>query len=269
MLNYHELSSSPHLKPYLRKYWVLDNLSSSLATETQYALPNTCFTIAFVCGNGLVINQDGSSNVVGEGVFIAGQISVKTGVSLLPHTKAFMVQLNAQAAPLLTNCPFYQLTNSFASVTDLNKVLARKLNGINLWDSSTLKREVEKALSGFLNPSKASALITAGLNEMQKNTFNNNFSINHLSAQLGCSPRVLEKQFRQHVGLSPKQTQIILKVRSVVDELQLAHSGNHLTQVAYRYGYFDQAHFIKTFKSVINTTPAKFDKQQYLLPFST
>src|SRR5215217_9252542 len=111
MLNYHELSSSPHLKPYIRKFWVLDNLLSSLATETRYALPNTCFTLAFVCGNGLVIDQGDLSYVVGEGVFIAGQISVKTGISVLPYTKAFMVQLNAQAAPLLTNCPFYQLTN--------------------------------------------------------------------------------------------------------------------------------------------------------------
>ena len=266
MLNYQEFVPALHLQPYIRKFWVLDNLSSSLATDVKYALPNTCFTLVFIRGTGVVLSYPNSEYKMGEGVYVAGQITGRIGITILPHTKAVMVQLNPWSAPFITRCPFYQLTNQITPMADVNKDLNRSFRGVYFADSKQLSHILNSVLTPVFFQSKEAKFISSCFDLLTKQTTDERFTVAGFADEVGYSVRGLEKQFKQHVGLSPKKVHAILNVRSVVDNLSFSDSEDSLTALAYKYGYADQAHFINAFKSVMEISPGKFNRQQFILP---
>ena len=82
-----------------------------------------------------------------------------------------------------------------------------------------------------------------------------NIRISELMDQLHISQSPLEKRFRQVVGTSPKKFASIVRMKNVVQQY---NSKSSLTELSYGAGFYDQAHFIKEFKSFTGDTPEKF-----------
>lgn len=66
-----------------------------------------------------------------------------------------------------------------------------------------------------------------------------------------------EKRFRRVTGTSPKQFAQIVRLRNLINHYA---PENNFADLAARFGYFDQAHFIKNFKSFTGQTPQIFFK---------
>ena len=64
----------------------------------------------------------------------------------------------------------------------------------------------------------------------------------------------LERMFKKQVGLSPKAYSKVVRVQHILQQLEAA-PGQKLVELAYHAGYFDQAHFIREFRSVTGVTP--------------
>ena len=61
---------------------------------------------------------------------------------------------------------------------------------------------------------------------------------------------------------------MILKLRYAVDDLAYpADDAIHLTRLALVHGFYDQAHFIHSFRTIVNTSPGKFHPPDYVLAF--
>lgn len=86
-------------------------------------------------------------------------------------------------------------------------------------------------------------------------------TLQSLEAKLNLSMRRLEQRFRSQVGISMKQFAKILRVRFAAEAMLHLPADGSLTDVAYDAGYFDQAHFIREFKSFVQMTPGQFAKQ--------
>jgi AraC-like DNA-binding protein len=84
---------------------------------------------------------------------------------------------------------------------------------------------------------------------------NGNLRIKELATSLAISQDPFEKRFRRVIGTSPKQFSNIVRLKHVIEGYQPALS---LTDTALAAGYFDQAHFIKEFKSFTGQTPKDF-----------
>jgi len=71
--------------------------------------------------------------------------------------------------------------------------------------------------------------------------------------------RSLQLLFNDYVGISPKW--VILRYR-LHELIERCHSGAPLdwSQLAVDLGYFDQAHLINDFKSVVGYTPTEYKK---------
>jgi transcriptional regulator GlxA family with amidase domain len=69
--------------------------------------------------------------------------------------------------------------------------------------------------------------------------------------------RHLQRKFQHAVGASPKFFARTLRVEQAQRHIML-DSETDLTQLAYRCGYFDQAHFIKEFKAFAGMTPSEY-----------
>jgi len=85
-------------------------------------------------------------------------------------------------------------------------------------------------------------------------------SVTTLRTDLSLSERQLERTFRQQTGLTPRQFARLTRFRQVV---RLLHQpALPLTDVAYRAGYYDQAHFIHDFKTLAGLTPRDYRREQ-------
>ncbi len=82
-----------------------------------------------------------------------------------------------------------------------------------------------------------------------------NIRIKELTERLNISQSPLEKRFRQAVGASPKKFASIVRLKHVIAQYD---PKNSLTELGYQTGFYDQAHFIKEFKSLTGDTPENF-----------
>ena len=91
-------------------------------------------------------------------------------------------------------------------------------------------------------------------------------TLSQQAQQYDKSNRWLQKRYAEVYGMSFKQIQSNLRFQSAHQELwqTLAkHQPLSLTQLAYRRGYFDQAHFIKDFKRYTGMTPGQYLKTNF------
>lgn len=73
----------------------------------------------------------------------------------------------------------------------------------------------------------------------------------------GISERHLQRHFKQHVGLSPKQYLRILRAHRIKERLETGQQ-TPLAQMALAAGYADQSHMQREVKSMFGQTPLSF-----------
>jgi AraC-like DNA-binding protein len=81
--------------------------------------------------------------------------------------------------------------------------------------------------------------------------------VDDVVSRLGLSKRTLQRIFERYVGVSPKWVIRRYRLHEAAERLAVGKAVS-LPEVALDLGYFDQAHFIKDFKRIVGTTPAKY-----------
>lgn len=116
---------------------------------------------------------------------------------------------------------------------------------------------VEKFLLNRMAHTEPDKLVLEALALIHKNK--GNIRIRELAEKLHISQSPLEKRFRQAVGASPKKFASIVRLNNLIHQY---HSVNSLTELGYEAGFYDQAHFIKEFKTLTGDTPEDFFKDK-------
>ena len=81
--------------------------------------------------------------------------------------------------------------------------------------------------------------------------------ISSISAYLEMTDRHFRRVFSSDMGMQPKQFQKLVRISSSIDKLDKLKKGN-TTDIAYECGFFDQSHFINTFKELTRITPMQY-----------
>jgi AraC-like DNA-binding protein len=79
-------------------------------------------------------------------------------------------------------------------------------------------------------------------------------SIKAVGQTLNISNRHLERKFLAHVGLSPKMLCRVVRLQHALSNLKKQRKPIW-TDIVYQSGYYDQAHFVKEFKTLTGLTP--------------
>jgi AraC-like DNA-binding protein len=116
-------------------------------------------------------------------------------------------------------------------------------------------RIVENFLIAQLKVTQPDKLVAAALAIIYKSK--GNIRISELAKDLNMSLSPLEKRFRQTVGTTAKKFTSIIRMKHVVNNMKAQQS---MPELAYQAGFYDQAHFIKEFKSFTGETPLTFFK---------
>jgi AraC-like DNA-binding protein len=94
-------------------------------------------------------------------------------------------------------------------------------------------------------------------------------SLPELAEDLAISQRQLEHLYRSQVGMTPTQYMRLQRVE--IARLALTQGKQSNTRLAADLGYYDQAHFIHEFRSVMGITPHAYmvRKHQEAMPQQT
>ncbi len=84
-------------------------------------------------------------------------------------------------------------------------------------------------------------------------------TVKALTDNLHTTERTLQRQFIEHVGISPKQFAKIIQFQSSFNQIS-EEVFSKLTEIVYENGYADQSHFIRSFKRFTGKKPSQFKK---------
>lgn len=82
-------------------------------------------------------------------------------------------------------------------------------------------------------------------------------TVDAVARQFDYSVRSLQRLFSRYIGVTPKWVINRYRLHEVVDRLANGETVDW-TRLALDLGYFDQAHFIRDFKSIIGRTPGEY-----------
>jgi AraC-like DNA-binding protein len=272
---YREYYTAAPLSELVRKFWVLDNAQNAAPVTNQQVLPNSCFNLAYVRGQGLRVQNRRGQHVLPAASDFCGQARGSVEVVIQPFTHVTLAQLHPWALAALTPRSLADTADALVPLTALLPELAAlELPAYALAEDeppggeAVVMRLLETKLPGVVRAAEAEASgwLRRACQRLQQ--ANGCLRIADLAQELGCSTRQVEKQFRHGLGLTPKEFATVLRVRGVVDALQAPGLPQPLAQVALAYGFYDQAHFIRTFGRLVQRSPGRFNKEEFLLPLT-
>lgn len=92
--------------------------------------------------------------------------------------------------------------------------------------------------------------------EVLHDRWNENVSLTELSNELNLHPVTISKSFPTHFHCTLGEYSRKIKIDKAISLIN--HSHRSLTEIALECGFFDQSHFIKTFKDVTGFTPKEY-----------
>jgi len=235
---------APDLSFFVERYWIV---SWDLRGQEPYVQE----TLSYPCVN-LVIEED-QSRVYG----------VETGkfARLLENKgRVFGVKFKPGGFYPFVQSPVSQFTNASISFRDVFGIDSKAL------EEALLSREDEGEMITL-----AENFLRERLPGQDKHVrFINEIvdciiahreitKVDDVVSQLNLNKRMVQRLFRQYVGVSPKWVIKRYRLHEVAERLAEGEVVDWPGMVV-ELGYSDQAHFIKDFKTIVGSTPAEYAK---------
>lgn len=240
------------LKDYIKYYVVTGN-----EVEREYKVfPSTGLVIGFQYKGQLSIQDKTLSKLKSAGItgitdsYRIFRNSADIGTVLVYFTETGFTHFSSNPANELFNLSL-SLDDIFEK-SSVNEV-EEKLAAANT-DRQRIKI-VEHFLLAQLKDIQSDKLIVEAVKLIYQSK--GTIRVKELNEKLLISQSPFEKRFRKIVGTTPKKFTSIIRFNSVLENLNEAKS---LTEICYENNFFDQAHFIKDFKSFTGETPEHFKR---------
>ncbi|UQD56639.1 AraC family transcriptional regulator [Flavobacterium sp. K5-23] len=261
---YSEYYVNKECERFVNKIWALDNSTNQNPIENKLILPNGCFNLAIVSGNGIEVHTKKKQYVMDTGIYFCSQMTSKVSVDIMPNTKVIIVQLHAWTVSMFPN---YDLSDFIDTIVEMNQNDLPFKGEIdpNLFTNTESVLLFINENFGDLNKIQPSKTLVEQLCDCIKQ-HPEDISVSEITSFLKTSQRTLQIKFKKATGLTIKNYIKILKLRKTIDTMvETGNEKNNLTAIALDNDYFDQSHFNKTFQEMIKMSPKKFDPNSFIL----
>lgn len=181
--------------------------------------------------------------------FVYGQVTRPHSIVSNGNIGALIVVLRPQALQLITGLPPATLRDNVISLQ--TKVLEDQL--LEAPDHWTRIDHIQSFLLQYATW-QPNPIIDYSIQWIEDHEAPN---IEKLAAKLPISRRTLERIFQTAIGISPKQFAGIVRTQHFLKALSQTNKEN-ITTLAYEFGYYDQSHLIRDFKTKTGITPGKY-----------
>lgn len=248
------------LAQFVNYYWVMEK--TSLEEDVcERVIPTGSMDLMFHYKNCFKVRSSDNFNSYQAPFFVSGISNSYADVTTNGETGLICVTFHPYGACHFFKFPLLEIQNQ---TIELESIFGNKSKEVyeQLCDAPTLNARISIIesflLANLSEPSKNNfCLLKAGIELI--NQSRGQISASFLSEKLCITPKTLERKFSAMVGKTPKQFIKIVRFQSVLAMFSNAN-GMISTEMAYENGYFDQAHFIKDFKSFTGYSPKDFFK---------
>jgi AraC-like DNA-binding protein len=248
-----QYTPSPVLQPYIKSFLIIE----SDQRMVNRILTDTSIVIAFRLRGKVTFTDDGATQDLPQSV-ISGIRESSRLVDYSANTANLLVIFNEGGAAAFFKEPLHELGGISVSLDYL--IHPAKVNLIEEELATAINDNqriliVERFLLSELKKTTTDLLVSEAIQKIKLSK--GDIKIKDLLTELPVSRDAFEKRFRKITGTSPKHFSVIIRIKNLIGN----YSGTiSLTEAAYSAGYFDQAHFIKEFRSFTGQTPHDFFK---------
>ncbi|QEC52674.1 helix-turn-helix protein [Anseongella ginsenosidimutans] len=244
-MKYHEVKPCTALESHIHAFWELNGDESACKWERIFpdGCPGMVINLGAPCktDNGSAVMEHGKTYVVGTMTsFKDSLIDSDThllGVCLKP----------AVFSSFYTYAPQNELTNNTVEFDlglsfDFGKIMSDPVPYLNSF-FSTRKRDKHAPLQSVLTDIHQSK---------------GRYSISVLAKRNHTTVRQLERDFKTHIGVTPKEYSAIIRFQAALSLLNTANHKRNLAAVAFECGFYDHAHLSNEMKRRTGLAPSQF-----------
>lgn len=238
----------PPLKPFVEHYWAIryDLHAEPPYTQTVLSYPNVHLVFE---------HDDGGRRALLYGIpkrpFVRELSGAGRVLGVKFHAGGFY--------------PFWQQDVSLLTGATIaaSEVFGTDVDGwtdavLDAGDDAAMAKQAEIALSKLLPGRDAQAELAAHIVREAMND-RSIIKVEQMSERAGLSIRQLQRLFGKYIGVTPKWVIKRFRLQEAAERLERVESAQW-AELAVQLGYFDQAHFIKDFKSVLGQSPVAYKK---------
>lgn len=242
-MTYQAFNPAPPLRPYIERYWFLSGYVAQ--KETVTLMPDGGVTLVLNLGES--IHSKHLDQAIGnESLFLVGAMLHSDEQILQGQNRLFGIQFRPGA---FTH--FYQYES-------MDKV-ANQVQGFQQSLFPNLKKIFQHALpyvnQFFLDrfsPPRFSLI--ALVKDIEQH--GGQVKLGELAKRHFSTERQLERQFRQQIGVSPKEFVNLTRFQHALRKVQQNGQCHNLSDIAWECGYYDHAHMSNDFKRYTGTAPS-------------
>jgi len=246
----------------------LINLVHNITIYEDYTCPSQYELLMPSIYPQLIINLDGNAISYTSGVIesIGSLSTIKnawfTGVfikplfySPIPRAGAACIQLKPQALNLLWKVNPSELINQLIPA-DL--ILGNKVKNLreHILETESLELKGE-VIVDFLLQEKRSSEDRESISSYIISQIVNGKSLSDIYSEMCFSAKHTIKRFKEEIGIRPKRFQNLMRVTHTMPALFNLNQRS-TAQIAVEHGFYDQSHFIQTFKTFCEITPQEY-----------
>lgn len=260
-MNYKIIQPPPLLADYIRMFWYLEFDATGSKPFVHRAFAHHCCEVVF-CYKGQLGFQTGSDNERRLSSGIYGQTNTTSNVTANTNFGVFGFYLYPYALAQLFSVPASELTNQ---VVDMKTLCGTEGEGLEekLMLASDNNQRI-KIVTSFLearlknNKPEFETLCTSIKN------ISNGYaavSVNALASKNFLSVRQFERRLKEFSGFSPKQFLRLARFNSLLNK---PFHDKSIADIAFAFGYYDDAHFSHDFKQFSGINPREYFKPDTL-----
>lgn len=261
---YLEFPPDPFLSRYVECFWMAESQTPPFQ-PVEALIPEGTIELMFNMGDPYwrIDPASGEKEPV-KGCHIIGFRKESLYIAQTANQKFFCVRFKPGGLFPFTKVPVSEFTQTILSAEDIFG-LSIKETADKIYHAGTAAERI-RIIQSFLYQcfvDKASDYLL--ISEcITHNRAMDRFSVDGLSRETGYSLKFLERKFKKVIGVPPNRFFQILQFNGSVKKI-MSGTYSSLTAIAYDSGYYDQAHFIKKFRSFTDSTPMEFIRKKYTI----
>ena len=258
---YQYLKPSQILSPFIKHFWILEenNPSGEVCIPRMY--PTGFTELVFYYGDRYLHIDKNKSKTPQPYSYFMGQNNSYYDISPTGKIGVIAITFKPDTAKLFFKTPIDEAENSFIALEDIIGKFTRNLEYELQIAKSNIDRIrlIEKFLINQLKKNYSEDHKRIGFSVDKINQSKGLISIVELADFACLSTKQFNRKFTEFVGIKPKQFTRVVRFQNTIYSQQ-RRSVKNLTELAYKCGYYDQAHFTNEFKEFTGYSPKEFFK---------
>ncbi len=262
-----EYKPSAQLSPFVELFWTGDFNVNAKDLFSQRVIPYGYVELIIHLSDEHCELLYGTSHLPSPDYTIIGLFTKPYDVHFRKRVKVFAIRFKPEGMYYAFGTPASEVQQKYEDMECIAGKNFRSLTTRLKESETTLKRIqlTEQYLIKNINNSKLNLYYLNRAADIIRNS-KGMLSLNELAGKVYISSRQLEREFKQKLGISPKQYMRIARLNEVNRRIT---SGKRidLTDLSHSIGYSDQSHFIKDFKNITGESPKVFinKKEEFII----